>query len=230
MKTTKSRGKKVTKLDEETRSKDEEALSRILRFQTEKYEAGKLIELDAPDGVIIHVASGRVLVTTVDPSGQETLCVLRDAGSVIGLESVAGMVLPYFLWTVTDAELSIAPATQARDWLRGNNQATQAFMRASLDALRQSLLEQMALHGSATTRLARLFVNSVEGDSDRKIPAQMMLALPKNVIARMLQMRAETLSRVLRKLEESGGIALSPKMVARDIGKLNEIIESRAGE
>lgn len=218
------------KPEAESRSTDEDALHSILRFQTDRYEAGKLIELDAPDGVIIHVRQGRVLVTTVDQSGQETLCVLRDGGAILGLESLSGMVLPYFLWTVTDVELSIASATQAREWMRTNAHPTQALIRASVDALRLCLIEQMALHGSATTRLARLMITSVDGEPERKIPAAMMLALPKNVLARMLHMRAETLSRVLRKLEEAGGITLSPKLAVKSTERLTEIVEARSGE
>lgn len=218
------------KANDQGRARDEEALNRILRFQEERYEAGRLIELDAPDGVVIRVRKGRVLATTVDQAGQETLCVLREAGTVIGLEAVDGTILPYFLWTVSDVELGVAPAEQAREWLRGQNQATQAFVRASLGALRLGLGEQMALHGSAIVRLARLLLTATEGDADRKAPASAMLTLPKNVLARMLHMRAETMSRVLRKLEESGAIELTPKIKVRDTRRLAEIIESRAGE
>lgn len=220
----------MPKDDLQFRARDEEALQRILRFQTDKYEAGRLIELDAPGGVVIHVRKGRVLATTVDQAGQETLCVLRDAGSILGLEAISGMVLPYFLWTVTDAELAIAPASQARDFLRSNAHPSQVLIRGALDALKTSIAEQMALHGSATARLARLLLHSVEGDAERKVAANQMLALPKNVIARMLHMRAETLSRVLRKLEEAGGASLSPKLVANDTSVLRTMLESRGGD
>ncbi|MBM4357727.1 MAG: Crp/Fnr family transcriptional regulator [Deltaproteobacteria bacterium] len=187
-----------------------------------------MIELDAPEGVVILVKQGRVLATTVDQAGQETLCVLRDGGSVIGLEALSGMVLPYFLWTMTEVELAVAPANQGREWLRGQNQAVQAVVRATADSLRQLLNEQMALHGSAQTRLARLILNAVEGDKDCKGPATVMLTLPKNVLARMLQMRAETMSRVLKKLEAAGAIALTPKIEVRSTKKLAELIESRS--
>jgi CRP-like cAMP-binding protein len=226
----KSSKNRVAKHNEQPRTRDDDALQRILRFQTERYEAGRLIELDAPEGVVILVKEGRVLATTVDHAGQETLCVLRDSGSVIGLESLSGMVLPYFLWTMTDVELAVAPATQGREWLRGQNQAVQAVVRTTAESLGQSLNEQMALHGSAQTRLARLILSAAEGDKDAKGPASVMLALPKNVLARMLQMRAETMSRVLKKLEEAGAIALTPKIEVRSTKKLAELIESRSGD
>ena len=73
-------------------------------------------------------------------------------------------------------------------------------------------------------------ITSVDGEPERKTPAAMMLALPKNVLARMLHMRAETLSRVLRKLEEAGGITLSPKLAVKSTERLAEIVESRSGE
>jgi|GEM_PF-3202911 len=224
------RNKNMAKSNDHGRARDEEALSRLLRFQDERYEAGRLIELDAPDGVIILVRKGRVLATTVDHAGQETLCVLREAGSVLGLEAIDGAVLPYYLWTVSEVELAVAPAGQARDWLRGQSQGTQALVRASLGALRLSLNEQMALHGSAIVRLARLLLNAVEGDASRKGSANAMLTLPKNVLARLLHMRAETMSRVLRKLEESGAVTVSPKIKVLDARRLAEVVESRASE
>lgn len=220
----------MPKQTEQSRTRGDDALQRILRFQVERYEAGRLIELDAPDGVVILVKEGRLLATTVDRSGQETLCVLREAGSVIGLESLSGMVLPYFLWTLADVELAVAPASQGRDWLRSQNQAVQAVVRATAESNGQLLKEQMALHGAAQTRLARLLLNAVEGDKESKGAASIMLKLPKNVLARMLQMRAETMSRVLRKLEAAGAIALTPKIQVRSAKRLAEIVEARAGD
>jgi CRP-like cAMP-binding protein len=202
-------------------SSDEQALQRILRFQTEAHEQGKLIELNNTRGLIICVRRGRVLATTVDQEGRETLCVLRESGAVLGLESIVGMALPYFLWTLSEVELSIAPASQAREWLSAHgSQPASALLRSTLHALRLSLSERIALHGSATARLARLLLSAVEGEGGERGPAGVMLTLPKNVLARMLQMRPETLSRVLRKLEESGAVKLEPQLRVMDRERL----------
>ncbi len=213
--------------DEPHRARDSEALERILRSHTEQHEAGKLIELDRNHGLIIQVRSGRVLATTVDRAGHETLCVLRGPGSILGLESLAGMVLPYFLWTLSEVELAIAPAANAREWLKSNAHPGQALLRAALDELQACLAERMALHGSTTTRLARLLLASAD-DADSKGPAAMMLTLPKNVLARMLQMRPETLSRVLRKLEEIGAIQLDPQLRVLSRERLIDVLSDRA--
>src|SRR5687767_12915274 len=192
------------------RVNDDGALEHVLRFQVEHHEQGKLIELDRKDGLVIQIRSGRVLATTVDQAGHETLCVLRGAGAVLGLEALDGLVLPYFLWTLSDVELGIAAAGPARSWLAAGDHPSQGLLRRSLRELRVCLSERMALHGSATARLARLLLDAA-GESDAKAPAHVVLGLPKNVLARMLQMRPETLSRVLRKLEEAGAIILEPE-------------------
>ncbi len=220
----------MSKTDTHGYSRHEDALHRILKFQTDAHEAGKLIELDAPHGVVILVRKGRVLVTTVDQSGHEIFCVLREAGAVIGLESLAGMVLPYYLYTVTGVELSIGSAADARVWLESNASPTQVLLRMTLEALRVSLIEQMSLEGSATRRLARLMLTAVDGDAERRAPAAMMLTLPKNVLARMLQMRAETFSRLLRKFEDAGAIALSPKLQVTSTKKLAALLDTHVND
>lgn len=205
----------------------EEALYHALQFQSERYDAGRLIELDAPEGAVIHVRKGRVLVTTVDQTGHETICVLRNAGSFIGLESLGGMVLPYYLWTLGDVELAIASSSSARSWLRSGTPQTQSLISVILGALKTSMTEQVSLHGSVMTRLTRLLLNASKGSKDDRATAGEMLTLPKNVLARMLHMRAETLSRTLRKLEDAGGITLDPKLRVKNLQVLEEILEKR---
>ncbi len=194
---------------------DQASLERIFRFQVEQHEAGELIELDRKDGLVIQIRSGRVLATTVDQAGHETLCVLRAAGAVLGLEALDGLVLPYFLWTLSDVELGIAPAGPARDWIAADEQLSGVLLRNALRGIRVCLSERMALHGSATARLSRLLLDAA-GESDTTAAGRVVLGLPKNVLARMLQMRPETLSRVLRKLEESGAIVLEPELAVAD--------------
>jgi CRP/FNR family transcriptional regulator, cyclic AMP receptor protein len=216
----------MAKHDRPRSEDDDAALERILRFQVEHHEQGKLIELDRKDGLVIQIRNGRVLATTVDQAGHETLCVLRGAGALLGLEALDGMVLPYFLWTLSDVELGIAPAGPARAWLAADDHPAHALLRRSLRAVRVCLSERMALHGSATARLARLLLDAAgEGDSDSH--AQIVLGLPKNVLARMLQMRPETLSRVLRKLEDDGAIVLEPDLAVADRKRLAEHVSER---
>jgi DNA-binding transcriptional regulator YhcF (GntR family) len=60
------------------------------------------------------------------------------------------------------------------------------------------------LHGRVLTRVSKLLAEATTGDGT--------LRLPRFVMARILSMRPETLSRALKELEQRGAITLKPRL------------------
>ncbi len=204
-------------MDQRQRHQDahgSDALERVLKFELQEHRRGEFIAPQDDGGLIIQVRRGRVLASVLHGSGVEVLSVVRGAGAVLGPEALGGLVLAYQLWTLEDTELAIAPAARARRWMTGDK-AARTLLRATVQALRGSLSERVAMHGSAAERLARLLVAAAD-DPDPESPERVMLRLPKHVLARLLLMRPETLSRVLHRLEKAGAIRFEPELAAAD--------------
>jgi CRP-like cAMP-binding protein len=193
-----------------------------------EYPAGTLVELEYGKGQIVFVRSGQVLVTMVDRAGRETLCMHRRTGALIGLEALHGSRLPYQIWALTDSELCTAELDEISVWLERNPHPSQVLLQLAVRALDQGRSERIALRGDATQRVARFLLSSMGADvpeSTRQPRSLQPLALRKNVLARILDMRPETLSRVLRKLERLGAVVVDPQVLVVDPTKLRSLID-----
>lgn len=193
-------------------------------FHCQRYAAGSLVELDASELSLAYVRRGRVLVTTVDEQGRETLCMLRRAGALIGIESLQGYFVPYQIWMLGEVELCTAGHQLLSAWLGQQEHAAATLAAKAIASASNCLTERMAMTAPTATRLGRFLLSAAELDpSARGQHAQ--VALPRNVLARVLGMRPETLSRALRKLERAGAIQLEPDLRVVDLAALRRIIK-----
>lgn len=177
-----------------------------------------LVEQGVPPPHVWLIKQGTVLLSAVDPGGEEVLCAIRGTGSLVGLEAVRGEPSPLAAWALSDVVLCGANTETFREWLGDSTTPAAALLDLALAEATRRGEERMALSGRSVSRLARFLVERrrVEGQ-DRP------LRIRQRVLARMLGMRAETLSRAVAKLREAGAIADGPGLRVADVGELERL-------
>ena len=162
-------------------------------------------------GAVLHVAgeavervsfvkSGAVLVTrSVDEEQVEgTPWAIRRSGSFLGLEGLVGTHHLDSARALTDATLCSATLDAVDVWLEARRTAA----RIVLDSVLRSEARERPLRGNADGTAPRRAASWLLENSDRRFPG----AMPRRVMAGLLGMRPETLSRALRTLAARGVI------------------------
>ena len=162
---------------------------------------------------VFMIREGSVLLSTTTRAGDEAACVLRPRGSVIGLEALRGEPAPYEAWTLTPARLCHLSPGGVREWVDAVPQATRAFLELALAELTRAREERVALAGNVVSRVARFLEAHLRAHGGE-------LALEQRVLARLLRMRSETLSRALAKLRSAGALAPGRRVLVRDPKRL----------
>ena len=204
-----------------------ESLAAIAKLRCEQFSSGTLVEIEFTKGQLAYVRSGQILVTMVDRAGRETLCMHRGPGTLLGLESLHGHRFPYQIWALTDVDLCTAELEDLAGWLEQNPHPSQVLLHLAIRGMHQCKSERIALRGDAAQRVARFLLSTMtpEAPASTRQLRSPPLALRKNVLARILDMRPETLSRVLRKLERLGAVMVEPQLRVVDPGKLRALID-----
>lgn len=172
---------------------------------------GEVLVLDGDGSTLLHVRSGRVLASIVGEHGEELLSLLRGPGDLIGIERLANHCMPYEIWPLSDAVIETLSVAQLRAWAERSPANAAALYAKGIDAACRCIVERAANRGATTTRVARFLLEAADGEEGAP-----MLHLPRNIIARILQMRAETLSRTLHRFADQGLIELRPALALRD--------------
>jgi CRP/FNR family cyclic AMP-dependent transcriptional regulator len=193
-------------------------------FHETRLAAGSVLvaQGEKPERVWL-IRRGTVIVTSVSGTGEETQCSLRGPGSVIGLEAVRDEASSYQAWTLSDATLCGLAAERFRSWTGPRNNPIGVVLDYALDELAERGEERIALAGRTIERVARFLVARRRMEKrDRPLRVQHQL------LARMLGMRAETLSRCLRQLVDAGVIESGRHVAVKDPDRLGQV--ARGGE
>ncbi len=161
-----------------------------------------LLQQGEPPACVWFVRHGTVLITSVSESGDETFCALRGPGSMLGMEALRGRPTDYEAWALSDVVMCRLDTANFRSWVGDRGTPMGAMLEIALDEAAQRHDERLALAGRSVTRVARFLLERrrIEG-------CDQPLHVEKQVLARMLGMRAETLSRALHRLRQGGAIA-----------------------
>jgi CRP-like cAMP-binding protein len=170
-------------------------------FVPRKRAAGAVLHV-AGEGVelIAFIKSGAVLVTrSVDEERVEgTPWAVRRAGSFLGLEGLVGTHHLDSARALTDVTLCSATLDAVEAWLAARRTAP----RIVLDSVLRSETRERPLRGNADGTASRRAASWLLENAERRLPGPM----PRRVMAGLLGMRPETLSRALRTLAERGAI------------------------
>jgi CRP-like cAMP-binding protein len=170
-------------------------------FVTQTYRTGD--ELYAEGDAVHHVwfvKQGTVVLSRrrSDERGDRVRTV-RFAGGFVGIEALVSPVYIDTARVASGAVLCQAPAEGFEQWLGSKEQPARTALESSVRAMVADLPPRAAADGSAEQRVAEWLTHE----------SQNTLQLPRRVIADLLGMRPETLSRALASLAARGAIAVT---------------------
>lgn len=181
--------------------------------------------------------SGAVLLSALASSGHETYCALRSTGDLVGTEGMVDRQSPYESWAFGHVVACRLPIAQFRDWLGVDLTPTAAVLGIFVEEMRRLHEDRALLVGDAVSRVARYLLARLRDANARTARLDGQAAMPpapstpdeplgKGLLARLLGIRAETLSRALHQLRELGAIRDDREISVAD----PHLLERLAGE
>lgn len=165
------------------------------------YAAGSvLLEQGVLASDVLRVRTGAVLLTSVDGDGNEQLCCLRGPGACLNLPSMQGRPSAFRAQALVGSEICHLPTSTLNEALRdGGARAEAVLALAIMDS--QTWAKDLALlsHPRSADRLAALLlsVGRLGIDADE---------IPRHLVARILHIRPETLSRLAQEFRNRGAL------------------------
>ncbi len=149
---------------------------------------------------VTRVKTGAVLVASVGPAGEDVGCATRGEGALLGLEALTGAPSTYQASAQQRTTVCVASAGTFRHWIGDLNSRAGTMLDLVLRESRRREEERVTSSGSAPSRVARYLLDREQNGGEKVTFA---------VIARMLRMRPETLSRAIAALRERGLVSRS---------------------
>lgn len=140
---------------------------------------------------------------------------LRAPRSIVGWESLTSTPATHTLTTLTETETCTLDADRFRAFAKTR---AAAILLLLVDELAQRDCEARYTRGTARQRLARFLVARLQRGG-----AAYPLELEYQSLARVLGLRPETLSRVLRDLRTRGIVARGRGLFVKDVAALEQI-------
>ena len=172
-------------------------------FRDTRRSAGTiLIHQGAKPTSVLYLRRGQVVLSSTAASGTEVSCAVRGPDTLLGLEALMDLTMPYQVWALTDVALCTLDGHAFKAWLGSEKSPTGAALMFSLQEAARRVGERQALQGTALRRVARFLLQHSEVSTDGE-----PLRTPHRVLAGILGMRPETLSRALAELRDGGALA-----------------------
>ena len=180
--------------------------------------AGAVIcEAGEPARAVYFVREGLVSLTRPASDGGEGALTLRGASSMCGLDALGGQASVHEVRAFTGVKLCAATAEAICRWL-GERSPAGALAGLLVAELGRGSEEARLREGSPTARVARFaLTHRPEAGSPRR--------LPKRLVAQMLGIRPETLSRCLTKLRLAGVLDGTDRWLPLDRARLAALAE-----
>lgn len=172
-------------------------------FHDVAFAAGSLLLTQGEIPTTIwHVRDGSVLVSSLSVDGEETACSLRGAGAMLGLEALTGAATSYEAWALSDVVVCRMDLASFRSWLGPLDRPAGVIALKAIEESERQRDDRVILAGRADVRVARFLLERLRfSDLDSPLPFE------QQVLARMLGMKPETLSRALQRLRDKGALA-----------------------
>jgi CRP-like cAMP-binding protein len=166
-----------------------------------QYEAGATLAHEGQvPAQIVYLRRGQVVLSGAGAAGRNRSCAVRGAGTMLGLDAVLGRTLPYDVRALTDVAVCTAETAAFGRWLGPLDSPLGVAFCLSVGEAARRASERHALEGTALRRVARFLLQTTDGDLSPSPD------IPRSVLANVLGLRAETLSRALASLRESGAL------------------------
>lgn len=167
---------------------------------------------------IIYLRRGQVVLSSTSASGAEVSCAVRGPDTMIGLEALLDQPMPYQVWALTDVAVCMLDTDGFRNWLGSLASPLGAALNFSLQEAARRVGERQALQGTALKRVARFLLQHAEAS-----PEGEFLRTPHRVLAGILGMRSETLSRAFAELRDAGALSPGRNIRIKSLPRLREL-------
>ena len=198
-------------------------------FVARKLSAGTAIwgQGDVPREVVF-VKDGLLSITSSDSTGHEVMSAVRGPRSLLGFEGLRIQPSRGSVDAITDVQVCTADANMVRQWVGldqtsqgqrdGSTSSATSLLALALDELDRTARDIDLRSGPALARVARFLLASAKLiDAGRQAP------FSKQHVAQLLGIRAETMSRCLKKLQTAGLIESGRAVRIRDTDRLAEV-------
>jgi CRP-like cAMP-binding protein len=163
---------------------------------------------------VLYVRRGQVALVSRTSQGREFSCAVRGPGAMLGLEGLLGHSTSYEARALTDVTLCYIRVALFKEWIGPLDSPLGSVLLLSLEESVRRAGERQAVEGTALTRVARFLSQATDRGSDDGA------TIPHGVLASVLGMRAETLSRALAELRALGALAPGRKIHVVDARRL----------
>ncbi len=171
---------------------------------------------------VYFVKEGFVSLSAVSPRGAETVLTLRGPTALLCAEALHGEPSPYEVRALSPVKLCGIGAEAMNQWVGPDRGPARAVLDLVLLESRLQRDEVNYRQGDCLSRVARFTLAHARFLADRPN------AVRKQVVARLLGMRPETLSRCLTRLERDGVVDASRGVRVIDARRLAVIAMEEA--
>lgn len=166
---------------------------------------------------VYFVKEGFVSLSAVSPRGSEVLLTLRGPNALLCTEALHGDPSPNEVRALSRVKLCGIAGDQMSSWVGPDRSPARAVLDLVLTEGKLQRDEVNYRHGDCVARVARFALANARFLADRPN------AVRKQVVARLLGMRPETLSRCLTRLERDGVLDASRGVRVLDARRLASI-------
>jgi CRP-like cAMP-binding protein len=166
---------------------------------------------------VYFVKEGFVALSAVSPRGSELLLTLRGPSSLLCTEALQGQASPFEVRALSRVRVCGIASDALAQWIGPEKSPGRVILELLLTESRQQRDEVNWRQGDCLSRLARFALAHARFLADRPN------AVRKQVVARLLGMRPETISRCLTKLERDGVVDASRGVKVLDHRRLAAI-------
>jgi CRP-like cAMP-binding protein len=150
----------------------------------------------------------------LDEGGAELSCSVRGPRSLLGLETLVAESSAYRVWALSDVKICEAPRDRLRQWTGSLETPLGVLVRLGVEEANRRASERLDVGGAAVARIARLLLRRCVEN------ARTHLELSQRLLARVLSMTPETVSRAVAKLHAAGAVTSTRPIVIGDVDAL----------
>ena len=167
------------------------------------------------------VREGTVIVTCFTAEGDEVWSSIRGPDTFIGAELLRRGRCEVDVVALTEVRLLRISADDFRSWVGPAHSPSAAIVELLLQEIAALGRDRAMTAGTAVARIARFL-----RERHRMESAGHPFDIEQRILARVLQIRPETLSRALGKLRQDGIIAPGPRLSVLDAHRLSRLADA----
>ncbi|OLD92860.1 MAG: hypothetical protein AUG84_00270 [Chloroflexi bacterium 13_1_20CM_4_66_7] len=169
---------------------------------------------------VFLVREGTVIVTLFTADGDEAWSSIRGPDTLIGAELLRHGRCEVDVVALTDVRLLRIAADEFRAWAGPAHSPSATIVELLLQEISAVGRDRAMTTGAAVARIARFL-----RERHRMESAGRPFDIEQRILARVLQIRPETLSRILSRLRQDGILAPGPRLSVIDAHRLSRLAD-----